>query len=178
MREFIEKILVTQDEIREHVKKLADILNEEYKNDENVVFVGVLTGAYVFAADLSRELRFTHEMDFVSASSYGAGTESSGNVKITRDLSVDIKEKHVIILDELIDTGTTLSYIKGMLSKRGAASVKICALMNKEERRVVDIHSDYPVIEIPNEFVVGYGLDYNGFYRNCKDVAVLKEYKI
>lgn len=175
LEKYIEKELISEQEIKAQVKKLANIITEEHKDHDNVLLVGVLTGAFIFTSDLMRELDIPCVVDFISASSYGSGTESSGNVVIAKDIKESVRGKHVIICEELIDTGNTLQALKRWFARQEAESVKICALLNKEERRQVDIHSDYPVIEIPNEFVVGYGLDYAGKFRNYKCVCVLKK---
>lgn len=175
LSQYIERELVSEKEIKDHVKKLANMICEEHRDHDNVLLVGVLTGAFIFTADLMREMDIPCVVDFISASSYGSGTESSGNVVIAKDIKESVRGKHVIICEELIDTGSTLQALKRWFARQEAASVKICALLNKEERRKVDVHSDYPVIEIPNEFVVGYGLDYAGKFRNYKSVCVLKK---
>lgn len=168
----IKSVLVTREQIASRVKELGAEITRDYQG-ECVTLVCTLRGASVFFADLVREIDGDVIMDFISVSSYGAGTSSSGEVKMIKDLSEPIKGRHVIIVEDIIDTGITLSYLKKLLSARSPKSLKVCALLDKPSRRKVDFKGDYIGFEIPNEFVVGYGLDYNEKMRNLKDVCVL-----
>lgn len=168
----ISKILVSKEQIAQRVKELGAQITKDYQG-ECVTLVCTLRGASIFFADLVREIEGDIVMDFISVSSYGAGTSSSGEVKMIKDLSEPIKDKHVIIVEDIIDTGITLSYLKRLLGARAPKSLKVCALLDKPSRRKVEFYGDYIGFEIPNEFVVGYGLDYNEKMRNFKDVCVL-----
>ncbi len=136
--------------------------------------VGVLKGGFVFLSDLMRELSIPVDLDLISVSSYGEATKSSGVVRIIKDIDINITGKHVLIVEDLVDTGLTLKHLKELFNTRGPLSVKICAALDKPSRRKVDIDIEYKGIEIPDKFVVGYGLDYAGKYRNFPDVCVLK----
>lgn len=168
----IKKVLVTRDEIASRVKELGAQITRDYQG-EKITMVCVLRGASIFFADLIREINCDIELDFISASSYGAGTKSSGEVKLIKDLSEPIRGKNVILVEDIIDTGITLSYLTKMLMARGPKSIKVCALLDKKARREVEFEGDYVGFEIENEFVVGYGLDYNERMRQLKDVCVL-----
>ncbi len=168
----IKKVLVTKEQIAKRVKELGAQINEDYKG-ESITLVCTLRGASIFFADLVRELEGDVELDFISVSSYGAGTKSSGEVKMIKDLSEPIRGKNVIIVEDIIDTGITLCYLKKLLEARAPKSLKVCALLDKKARRTVEFEGDYIGFEIENEFVVGYGLDYNEKMRNLKDVCVL-----
>ena len=169
----IEKVLITEEQIRERTKELGKQIAEEY-NGEEVIVVGVLKGCTLFMADLIRNIDLPMQIDFMVASSYGADTKSSGNVKIIKDINVDVHDKHVMIVEDIIDTGLTMKNLKEIFEVRQCKSFKICTLLDKKERRVVDISSDYIGFDVPNEFVVGYGLDYDGRYRNMPEIGVLK----
>ncbi len=168
----IEKVLVTKEEIDTRVQQLADQINKDYAGKE-VTLVVTLRGAVVFFADLFRRLTGNVDCDFIAVSSYGAGTTSSGEVKLVKDLSSPVKGRHLIIVEDIIDTGVTLVYLKKLLEAREPASVKLCALLDKPSRRKVDLKGDYVGFEIPNEYVVGFGLDYDQKYRNLPEVCVL-----
>ena len=168
----IKKILVSREEIAKRVAELGKQISEDYK-DESVTLVCTLRGASIFFADLVREIEGDVEIDFIAVSSYGAGTKSSGEVKMIKDLSEPIKDKNVIIVEDIIDTGITLCYLKKLLLARAPKSLKVCSLLDKPSRRQVDFKGDYIGFEIENEFVVGYGLDYGEKMRNFKDVCVL-----
>lgn len=170
--EGIEKILVSREEIRKTTLELAERISADYKGKE-LVLVGVLKGGFVFLADLMREITIPVDMDFISVSSYGHSTRSSGVVRIIKDIDIDVTGKHVLIVEDLVDTGLTLSHLKELFYTRGPASVKICTALDKPSRRKVDIQVEYEGIIIPDEFVVGYGLDYAGKYRNLPDVCKL-----
>lgn len=168
----IKKILVSREEIAKRVAELGKQISEDYKS-ESVTLVCTLRGASIFFADLVREIEGDVEIDFIAVSSYGAGTKSSGEVKMIKDLSEPIKDKNVIIVEDIIDTGITLCYLKKLLLARAPKSLKVCSLLDKPSRRQVDFKGDYIGFEIENEFVVGYGLDYGEKMRNFKDVCVL-----
>lgn len=169
----VERILVTEEQIRQAVERIAKQIEEDYQGRE-VLFVGLLKGSIAFMADLIKAYTKTCTIDFMAVSSYGAGTESSGRVNIVKDLSQPIDGKDIIIVEDIIDSGNTLSFIKAYFAAKNAKSVKICTLLNKPSRRVVDIDVDYIGFDIPDEFVIGYGLDYDEHYRNLPYVGVLK----
>lgn len=164
-------VLYTQEQIHARLAELARQIEADY--DTPPLCVGVLKGAVMVVADLLRELRFHAQMDWMAVSSYGAGTKSSGVVKILKDLDTDIADRDVLIVEDIIDSGLTLAWLRENLLSRGAKSVKICTLLRKPEALKVDIAADYVGFDIPNQFVVGYGLDYAEKYRNLRDVAVL-----
>ena len=172
MKKDFAKVLITKEEIAAKVKEVAARITEDYKG-ESVLFVCILKGSVHFYSDLTREIDLPLTMDFMSISSYGAGTTSSGEVKMLKDLDKTINGKHVIIGEDIIDSGNTLSYLKRLLSSRQPASIKICTLLDKPSRRKVDLTPDYCCFTIPDEFVVGYGLDYDELYRNEKEIYVL-----
>jgi len=168
------EVLLSKEKIAERVASLGKKLSQDYAGQELVV-VGVLKGAVLFLSDLVRQVdREVHlHFDFISVSSYGDSTVSSGIVKINKDLDLDIRGKHVLIVEDIIDTGLTLSYLIKLLEEREPLSVKTCVLLDKPERRKVPVPVDYRGFEIPDEFVVGYGLDYAGRWRNLDEVFVL-----
>ncbi len=168
----IKKVLVTRDEIAKRVKELGAQISNDFVG-EPITMVCTLRGASIFFADLVREMSGDIELDFISASSYGAGTKSSGEVKMIKDLSEPIRGKNVVIVEDIIDTGITLSYLTKLLKAREPKSLKVCALLDKKARREVEFEGDYIGFEIENEFVVGYGLDYNEKMRQLPDVCVL-----
>ena len=171
----IKNIIISENDIENIVSELADKINADFKNQE-IILVGLLKGSVVFMSDLLRKITVPCEIDFIVASSYGSGTVSSGNVKITKDLSVDIKGKNVIVVEDIIDTGNTLSRVMEILKSRDPNTLKLCSFLSKPDRRIVnDIKIDYLGTEIPDEFVVGYGLDYDEKYRNLPYIGILKE---
>lgn len=170
----IEEILVSRDEIREMVKQVGRRISEDYAGEE-LVLVGVLKGGFVFLADLMREITIPVDMDLIAVSSYGASTRSSGVVRIIKDMDLDLTGKHVLIVEDLVDTGLTLKHLKELFNTRGPKSVRICTAFDKPSRRKVDIEVEYKGIEVPDKFIVGYGLDYAGKYRNLPDVCTLKK---
>jgi hypoxanthine phosphoribosyltransferase len=169
----IEGVLVERGRIKKMVKELGRAISNDYKGKE-LVLIGVLKGGFVFLADLMREITIPVDMDLIWASSYGNSTQTSGNVKIIMDVDIDIKNKHVLIVEDLIDTGLTLKKLRDILISREPLSVKICTAFDKPSRRKVDIEIKYQGIVIPDKFIVGYGLDYAGKYRNLPDVCTLK----
>ena len=170
--EDLKSILVTREEITEAVDKLGKAITEDYQGKE-LLLVGILKGSVVFFADLMRSIDLPVETEFMAVSSYGASTKTTGVVNLVKDLTIDITGKHVLIVEDIVDSGMTLSYLKKYLSTRGAASIKLATLLDKPERRRVDLHADYSCFTIPDEFVVGYGLDYAEKYRNLPDIGVL-----
>ncbi len=169
----VQRVLITESQIRSRIAELGEQLTRDY-DGLNPIFVGILRGVVIFYADMVRAVPIPCEFDFMAVSSYGAGTTSSGNVNINKDLSIDVHGRHVVILEDVLDTGRTLQAVCRLLEHRGAASLRICTLLDKPSRRAVDITADYIGFTIPNEFVVGYGLDYNDRYRNLPYVGVLK----
>ena len=167
------KILVTREEIEQKVEELGRLITAEYQG-RYPVLICVLKGATVFFADLARAIDLPITIDFMALSSYGSATKSSGVVRVIKDLDQDILDKDVIIVEDIVDSGVTLNYLKGMLMHRGAASIKIVTLLDKPaRRRVKDLRVDFSCFNIPDEFVVGYGLDYDQKYRNLPDIGVL-----
>lgn len=170
----IERVVISREEIKAACEKLGKQLTEDYQG-KDVLVVGILRGAALFMMDIIREMDCYLEMDFMDVSSYHGGTSSSGEVKIIKDLDSRVEGRHILIVEDIIDTGRTLRYIIDLLKYRKAASVKVCALTDKPEGRVVkDVKADYVGIEVPNEFLVGYGLDYEQKYRNLPYIGVLK----
>ena len=172
MRRDIERILISEEEIQNKVSEMGKKISDDFR-DKDPLFVGVLKGCFIFMADLMRYVDIRCSMDFMAVSSY-SGTSSTGAVKINKDLSEDIEGRHVIIVEDILDSGVTLSYLKQYLMVRRPASISIATLMDKPARRKADIYADYSCFEIPDAFVVGYGLDYNERYRNLPYIGVLK----
>ncbi|MCX7773510.1 MAG: hypoxanthine phosphoribosyltransferase [Clostridia bacterium] len=167
-------VLVGRDELKAKTKELADRINRDYEG-KDLLLVGVLKGGFMFLSDLCRELTIPVSIDFISVSSYGNSTVSSGVVRILKDIDYDITGKHVLIVEDLIDTGLTLTYLKDLFAAKHCASVKLCTIMDKPSRRKVNLEVDYQGIIIPDKFVIGYGLDYAEKYRNLPDVCVVEE---
>ena len=172
MRRDIERILISEEEIQKKVSEMGKKISDDFR-DKDPLFVGVLKGCFIFMADLMRYVDIRCSMDFMAVSSY-SGTTSTGAVKINKDLSEDIEGRHVIIVEDILDSGVTLSYLKQYLMVRKPASISIATLMDKPARRKADVYADYSCFEIPDAFVVGYGLDYNERYRNLPYIGVLK----
>lgn len=168
------KVLVSKEQLEEKTAEMAKRITEDYQGKE-LVLVGVLKGGFIFLADLARKINMDVTIEFISVSSYGSSTESSGVVRIIKDIDSDITGKHVLIVEDLIDTGLTLNYLKDLFNTKGCASVKLAAILDKPDRRKVKLEVDYPGLVIPDEFVVGYGLDWGGKYRNLPDVCVVLE---
>jgi len=166
--------LISKEEISSRASEMAAEITRDYQG-KDLVMVGVLKGAFVFLADLARRVELPLEIDFVAVSSYGADTESSGVVRIVKDLDLDISGKHVLLVEDIVDTGLTLAYLVQMLKQRGPASVEVCALLNKPDTRKVDIEVKYCGFEVPPLFVVGYGLDFAEKYRQLPYVVALEE---
>lgn len=169
--EGIEKVLVTEEEIKEICKRLGKQISEDYK-DKKLFLVSVLKGAVVFMADLMRNITCDCEIDFMAVSSY-SGTKTTGVVKFKKDLDINPEGCDILLVEDILDSGVTLSYLKNVLLQRNAASIKVCAFLDKPANRRADISADYVGKEVPDEFVVGYGLDYNEKYRNLPFVGVL-----
>lgn len=175
MTENIKEVLVSREKIAQTVKRLGEEITRDYK-DKNPILISVLKGAFIFMADLARQIDVTCTFDFMAVSSYGASTVSSGEVKIVKDLDTNISGRHVIIVEDILDSGITLSNLQKLLAARHPASVRICTMFNKPLRRKADIVPDYVGLEVPDEFIVGYGLDYDERYRNLPDVCILSSY--
>ena len=174
MRQDMETILFTEEELKQRVQELGEAITHDYK-DKNPIFVGVLKGVVMFFADLVRNVDIPCEIDFMSIASY-SGTTSTGRTEIRKDLSVDIKGRHVLILEDIFDTGTSLTFTVNHLLNKEPASLKVCTFLDKPERRKpgVTLVPEYVGYTIPNEFVVGYGLDFNEHYRNLPYIGILK----
>ena len=165
-------VLVPSDDIQEKVRELGETITQDYRG-EKLLLVGILRGAVVFLSDLMRHLQLPCEIDFMDISSYGTSTSSSGVVRILKDLEEDITGRHVLVVEDIVDTGLTLSYLRRTLLQRRPDSLEICALLTKPSRRQVELDIKYLGFEVPDEFVIGYGIDYAGAYRNLPDIRVL-----
>lgn len=174
MKKDMERILLSEEQIEEKVKEIADRISEEYAGKE-LIMIGILKGSVMFMADLMKKLTIPCKMDFMAVSSYGNSAETSGVVRILKDLDFEIKDKHIIIVEDIIDSGVTLQYLLKYLGARKPASIEIACLLNKYERRRVDIPVKYLGCDVPDYFLVGYGLDYAERYRNLPYVGILKE---
>ena len=172
MKNDIAKILISEEEIKQRVMELAKQINEDFRG-EDVIFVGILRGSCYFMCDLTRYIDGTAYLEFMSVSSYN-GTSSSGEVRINKDISRPLAGQNVIVVEDIIDTGFTLSYLKRILSERQPKTLRICTLLDKPSRRKADVYADYSCFEVPDAFVVGYGLDYNEHYRNLPYIGILK----
>ena len=173
MKEDVLRVLLSEDEIREKVRELGGKITADYKNS-NLMLVTVLKGAVVFLADLMRQIDVPAEIDFMVVSSCGSGVKSSGVVKIVKDLDVPLAGKDILIVEDILDSGLTLSYIKELLESRGPRSIRIATLLDKPSRRKVDLQADYIGFSVPDEFVIGYGLDYDEKYRTLPYIGILK----
>jgi len=174
MKNDIKEVLLTEEQIKNRIREMGEELTREYVG-KNPIFVGVLKGVVVFFADMIRQIDVPCQIDFIWLSSY-SGTESSGRMEIKKDMSADVKGRHVVILEDIYDTGNSLNFTYQHLLKKEPASLKICTLLDKPERRKpgITLKPDYVGFTIPNEFVVGYGLDFNEYYRNLPYVGILK----
>ncbi|NLW51998.1 MAG: hypoxanthine phosphoribosyltransferase [Tissierellia bacterium] len=171
----IGEVLISQKEIDKKVDEIAKSITEQYKDDDaQLVLIGILKGSVIFLTDLCRKIELPLTFDFMSVSSYGDNTTSAGDVRILKDLDQKIEGKNVIIVEDIIDTGYTLSYLVKNLQSRGAKSIRIATLLNKKDRRIVDVDVDYIGFDIPDEFVVGYGIDYAQKYRNLPFIGIVK----
>jgi hypoxanthine phosphoribosyltransferase len=173
LQQDLKEILLTEDELQAKIKELGAKLSEDYR-DRNPLLIGVLKGAFMFMADLAKAITIPVEIDFMAVSSYGSSTKSSGVVRIIKDLEVSVEGRDVIIVEDIIDSGLTLSYLIDVLERRNARSVAVVALLDKPDRRKVNLDIEYKGFTLPDEFVVGYGLDYAEKYRNLPYIAVLK----
>ena len=174
MEDIVKEVLVTSEEIDAKVKELGKQITEDYRG-KNLMLVGILKGAVIFMAELAKNIDMPILMDFMAVSSYGKSSTSTGVVRIIKDLDCSIEDKDILIIEDIIDTGLTLSYLTDNLRKRGAKSVKICTLLDKPDRRKAEVPVHYRGFLVPDEFVVGFGLDYAEQYRNLPFVAALKE---
>jgi hypoxanthine phosphoribosyltransferase len=167
-------VLFTQAEIADRVRAIGEEISADYAG-ESIVLIGVLKGAAIFLADLARAIKVDNTFDFVSVSSYGRARVSSGAVKLIKDIDNPIEGKHVILVEDILDTGLTLSYLRGLMLQHKPASLKIATCLDKPERRLVPIEADYVAFKIPNRFVIGYGMDYAEIYRNIPDIRLFPE---
>ncbi len=168
------KVMISREELKKKTVEMAAQISSDYQGKE-LLLVGVLKGGFMFLADLAREMSIDVSIDFISCSSYGNAKTSSGVVRILKDIDYDITGMHVLIVEDLIDTGLTLNYLKDLFAAKGCASIKICTIMDKPSRRKVPMEPDYEGIIIPDAFVVGYGLDYAEKYRNLPDVCIIED---
>ncbi|HVZ17513.1 MAG TPA: hypoxanthine phosphoribosyltransferase [Terriglobales bacterium] len=166
------KVLISQEQIQKRVAELGSQITRDYSG-ETIIFVGVLKGASIFLSDLARQVKLDATFDFISVSSYGSSVRSSGEVRVVKDVDQSLEGKNVIIVEDILDTGLTLSFLRKQFLNHRPKSLKIAALLDKTSRRINDVRGDYVGFEIPDEFVVGYGLDYAERYRNLPDVCVL-----
>ena len=169
----IERVLFTEEELKARVAEIAARIDRDYAGKEPML-ISVLRGSFIFMADLARAITLPCTVDFMAVSSYGSGTTSSGQVKITKDLSESIEGRDIIVVEDILDSGNTLSYLLQILQARHPASMKLCTLLDKPDRRIKPVHVDYSGFSIPDEFVVGYGLDFAEKYRNLPYIGVLK----
>ncbi len=169
----IDRVFFSGEELQNKVREIGAQITRDYEG-RDPLFVGVLKGSFVFMADLMRAVDLYCDIDFMAVSSYGSGTTTTGAVKINKDLSYSVEGRHIILIEDILDSGVTLSYLKKYIEARKPASVRICTLLDKPARRRADIHADYVGFECPDAFIVGYGLDYAERYRNLPYIGVLK----
>ena len=174
MEQDILKVLMSEEQLQKRVQEMGDELYDRF-HDKDPIFVGVLKGCFIFMADLVRAAQIKSEIEFIGVSSYNNGTKSSGVVQITRDLQKDITGRHIIVVEDILDSGNTLFFLKNYLNTKGAASITIVTLLDKPARREKPIVADLSGFEVPDEFVVGYGLDYDQLGRSLKDIYVVTE---
>lgn len=174
MEQDIEQVLFTEEQLRSRVQALGAEITRDFQGKDKLLLLSILRGSYIFMADLSRAIDLPCLVDFLSVSSYGGGTKSSGQVEIKKDISMDLEGYHVIVVEDILDSGNTLYYLMDLLKLRKAASVSICTLLDKPERRTKPITADYAGFTVPDAFVVGYGLDYDQKYRNLPYIGILK----
>ncbi|WML42813.1 hypoxanthine phosphoribosyltransferase [Neobacillus sp. PS3-40] len=170
----VKDIMITETEIKQRVKKIAEEIENDF-NNEAIVLIIVLKGSFVFAADLIRELKGDIKIDFISVSSYGNDTETTGKVRLLKDLDANITNQNVVVVEDIIDSGLTLNFLRGHLQTHKPKQIKICSLLDKPERRRVELPVDYVGFVIPDEFIVGYGIDYAQNYRNLPYIATVEE---
>jgi hypoxanthine phosphoribosyltransferase len=168
------RVLVSGTEIKSVVKRLASAITRDY-HDKNPLLIGILKGSFVFLADLVRQLNFPLEVEFVRLSSYGSGTQTSGKVKLVQGPKLAVKGRHVLVVEDIIDTGITVDFLMKYLKKKNPASLKLCALTDKPSRRRVHVRIDYKGFDVPDKFIVGYGIDCSEKHRNLRDICVLEE---
>lgn len=173
MMEDIDHILLSKEELQAKVAEIGAQISKDYQG-KNLLLLSVLRGSFIFMADLARAITVPLSVDFMSASSYGSSTKTSGAVKITKDIDIDIEGKDVIVVEDILDSGLTLSFLMGLLKAKKPASLHLCALLDKPERRKAEVNLTYKGFTVPDEFVVGYGLDYDEKYRNLPFIGVLK----
>lgn len=173
MEKQIEKVLISEEELKKRVSELGEEITKDYRG-RDLLIIGIFKGAVPFLSDLIRQIKIPLRYDFMAVSSYGSGTRSSGAVRILKDLDTSVEDVHVLIVEDIVDTGLTLKYLKENLSRRHPKSLKVVTLLDKPERREVDVQPDYNGFVIPNEFVVGYGLDFNEIFRNLPYIGILK----
>ena len=173
MHKDVQEILFTEEQLKARVAQLAEQINRDYEGKE-LMLISVLRGSFIFMADLVRQITVPCKVDFMAVSSYGKGTVSSGQVQITKDLSEDITGQHLLVVEDILDSGNTLSYLLEILWARRPASIRLCTLLDKPERRVKPVKLDYAGFSIPDAFVVGYGLDYDEHYRNLPYIGVVR----
>jgi len=173
MRQDIQEVLFTEAELNERISELGEQITADYEG-KSLIVVGILKGSNIFTSDLVRKINLPLKMDFMAVSSYGSATASTGVVKILKDLDRGIEGEHVLIVEDIVDSGLTLKYLKDILLTRNPASIKVCTLLDKPARRKEDIKPDYLGYEVPDEFIVGYGIDYAERYRNLPYVGILK----
>ncbi|WP_251575472.1 hypoxanthine phosphoribosyltransferase [Limosilactobacillus agrestimuris] len=173
MNNDIERVLYSEEEINRRMNELAKQLTAEYK-EQRPLIISVMTGAVLFTVDMIKRMDIMAKLDFIDVSSYYGGTSSTGEVKLVQDLKSDIRGRSILIMEDIVDTGHTLKFLIDLLKERGAKSVKVCTLLDKPEGRQVEVKADYVGFNVPNEFLVGYGLDYKGYYRNLPYVGILK----
>lgn len=169
----VDKILITEEQIIQRTREIARQVSADYEG-KDLWLICVLKGGVTFLVDLMRQITIPHSVDFMATASYGASTESSGEVRILKDLDDPIEGRHILIVEDIIDSGRTIDYVTRILRERKPASLRICTLLNKADRREVDVPIDYIGFDIPNEFVVGYGMDFDQLYRNLPFIGVLK----
>lgn len=174
MKSDVGDILISKQDLSTKLKEIGEKISKDYEG-KNLLLIGVLKGSFIFLADLMRNIDIPVEVDFMAVSSYGSSTKSSGVVKILKDLDATIEGKDVLVVEDIIDTGLTLSYLMSNLKTRGAKTVEVCTLLDKPERRKADVPLKYKGFDIPDEFIVGYGLDYAQKYRNLDQIYILKE---
>ena len=170
---FIERILISSEEIQKRIRQLGNEISNDYK-DSTPIFVCILKGAYPFLADLTRCVSVDHEVDFMAVSSYDGGTQSTGIVKIEKDLKANITDRDIILVEDIIDTGLTIAHLVELLQTRNPRSIRIAALLDKKPARITDVPLHYRGFEIPKEFVIGFGLDYDEKYRNLPFIGIMK----
>lgn len=174
MKEIIGEVMIAEEELQKRIVELGEEISKDYQ-DREILLIGVLKGACVFMSDLMKRIDSTVEIDFMAVSSYGASTQSTGVVRIIKDLDTSIEGKDVLIIEDIIDTGLTLHYLYDNLQSRNPNSLKICTLLDKPERREIEMNADYVGFQVPNKFIVGYGLDYDEKYRNLPYITCLNQ---